>query len=327
MSRKTRERRERRFAEQQQQRQGDGADADVMERDEDSGEEALDETNVIVAGENEGGEDPYEVLQRQYDAAQRGREDAERRYRESESRRHELEGQAQHHAESELVSHKAVIDQAMATARAEAETAERLLADAMQTGDSTAAAKAQRELARVEARLARLEEGREVIEQRIKEKPQPQQRSPQNDDPERQIAAYTPRTQTWLRQHRDDIFGSQARQQLAVAAHIRAVNQHGLLPDTDEYFEFIDQEMGYSAMDDAPAPKPRQQPTYSAPPSRSGTPGGKPANGQIYLTPDEKDFVRASGNPNRTYQENLRAYALNKQKITERKAGKLEFRN
>lgn len=101
---------------------------------------------------------------------------------------------------------------------------------------------------------------------------QPRSAAPQapTDPFERALANRTPRTQQFLRAHRDLVRSDGSLKKAAVEAHERALDE-GLRVDTDDYFRFIEQNLG----DDreravkGTSARPKGPPTVAASVSRS----------------------------------------------------------
>ena len=266
-------------------------------------------------------DDPYEILQREYEAIKSARErekaDFEAQLAAQSRRASDLEGQVSQASAKEQQSQEAVLYHALAAARAEADQAAYAYSQARQSGDYASEVAAQRAMARAEAQILRLEDGQAAFEAR-KSEPAPARTQAPADPIEDHLKSYTPRTQSWLREHKSDIFGSKQRGNLAYAGHILA-EENGLRPDTDEYFDFLDDHMGYSA----PYQVPQQTSTpriprvaVSAPVSRSSSTSPSPA--RIKLTPAEAAFADSQGIPRERY-------AINKAKIAAGQAGKMRF--
>ena len=198
-------------------------------------------------------------------------------------------------------------------------------AKASADADYAKAAQIQLEMAKVGARIERLEDGKRVLDdQRSREpaRPAPQQATapdqidwnrPWNSaETETVLRGYTPKTAAWIRQH-DKFATSTSFRNQVVAAHQMAVAKE-IKPDTDDYFRFVEQQVGISEPDPAPAtvqpaPAPkapvaatvtaRKSPVPAATPSRTtpnaspGTPGGTP----ITLTAEERKLARQMFTP------------------------------
>ena len=251
----------------------------------------------------------------------------EERLRAQETRTQELEGQVADRDTQALHSHKAIIEHAIAAENATAENAERLYAEAMAAQDFAAAAKAQRALAAAEAKIYRYQESHEAILEKIetakstppvrKEAPAPKaepaapgyQQPHQSVDPfEAEISRFPARDQQWLRAHKDDLANNPARQRLAGAGHTLATDKHGLAPQSDEYYAFMDEHMGYAqpkAADPeptpAPKPAPKKAPIPGAPVSRSAN--GVGGSAPQHITPEIRELARDLGMTPAKYME------------------------
>lgn len=127
---------------------------------------------------------------------------------------------------------------------------------------------------------------------------QPRLSSTDTDRADRFIETLTPRSQEWVRKHKEDIFSGERRQSKAQAAHFDAV-ANGYEADTAPYFEHLDKYMGYGAQA-APVRKDPEPVTEtavqrerergavaSAPPARiNPTPQ---RNNQVRLTKEQRE--------------------------------------
>jgi len=248
-------------------------------------------------------EDPIEVLQRSVDAANKAKDEAEtkaadeaRRRQDAEARRYELENR---HVSTDLENRKALLERDYLAVAADADNAERAYADAMTAGDYAAAAKAQRAMASAEAKITRLQADYFVNEEQIKNPPR-REAPPVQDGFEERVQTLHPKIQSWAREHKDDLM---ARSQLAYSADQLAVNR-GLAIGSDEYLDFMDEQMGYTY--EEPEPKKvvtRRAPPVSAPVSRASNSGDV---NKVYLTSFDKDMAKSLGMSNAEYAKYVR---------------------
>lgn len=275
------------------------------------------ETGVPAAVSPAEDDEATKALREQLDAARKtaeaerkGRADAERAKKEEEERRAQIEEQYKVERQGSVLS-------SLEAATAERDHAKAAYKAALASGDYERATEAQEKLSsaiwkihNLEARKGNIEQpGRETAEGRVKA-PEPQPKAA--DDPvETYLAQFTPRTQSYLRQ-RLEIVTNNKMNKKAAYLHDEAVEK-GLKPDTDEYFEFMDNELGYGA----PAPKaktaeaaaaPAKRPSGSiaaAPPSRSTiTPVG-PGKVRVTLTEGQKRAARIAGVSEEDYAKQL----------------------
>ena len=183
-------------------------------------------------------------LKAQFEELQRAKADSDRRAQEASRQagmaRAEAEAARGQVADREADS----IASGLSAAEAEAEAAQQAYAAAMEAGNFTDAAKAQRRMARAEAESVRLTEAKASLETRKVTSPEPARQPPpeQTDPVEAFIAQRTEPTQRWLRQHKDWITDPKKNARLT-SAHYSAVAE-GLTADTDEYFEHVETQIG-----------------------------------------------------------------------------------
>jgi hypothetical protein len=90
----------------------------------------------------------------------------------------------------------------------------------------------------------------------------------------------------------------------------------GIKPDTDDYFDFLEDQL-YGTEEDAPPPPPPRQRNlgqrrevederqYAAPPSRTVRGGRNADSEEIDLTPTQKSYARSMGMSNKEYGKYL----------------------
>jgi hypothetical protein len=216
------------------------------------------------------------------------RENAEAERRASQNADLALQGE-RNYREATL----AAVDNAIALARANVAQATAAMSSAAQRGDWDTHAKALAVLTDNNAQINNLESAKRQVESAPEPNPAQYNRpAPQNDNFEQQVANFPPRTQEWLRRHKDDIYLKPDRAGLAEAA-ANTARLKGIPVESDEYFAFIDEQMGYTTVSkqngSAPAPAAqRQAQTPAAPPARStfGSPAGKTR--RVQLTKDQR---------------------------------------
>jgi len=148
----------------------------------------------------------------------------------------------------------------------------------------------------------------------------------QNADPFENFLSqnrFPPKDEAWLRSHREAVTDPK-KYKLLQAAVLRA-NAEDIPAQTDEFYTFIEQELGYSQkaapngdvevdhqpparQPSQPAQQQRRAPTYAAPPSREGS--AMPANGQrktskIRLTPAQREAAKDNGMSDADYARQL----------------------
>jgi hypothetical protein len=225
-------------------------------------------------------------LQRQLEAERAGRAIAEQRAATAQQEAGQFKTQAEQ-------SQYTAISRALDAANGAAETAEGKYAAAMEAGDYKAAAKAQSEMARIAAQQTQLEAGKAQMEA-MRKSPQYQQPQQQRVDPnsfEGRISNATPRTQQWLRAHPEAVTDPEKNAE-ALLAHQRAMKA-GHSPDSDSYFHFVEQVMGYHV---AQQSKPQRQANQSAPVTQqSRQPAGQQTKTTFTMTPKMRELAQLSG--------------------------------
>jgi len=215
-------------------------------------------------------EDAYVALERQFKELQGERNQVAAERDEERRRAAQLE-QNQNTAQlNELKNHQLIIEHAIAATQTELEDAKRAYRDARTLGDVDAELAATEALSDAKDKQRQLVAGHQEVLQRI-QNPQPVQQqkpaAPAGDEVERMIVTNFPhpKDQAWLRAHRDDIFGNDQRRDLAVAVE-RTARLKGIAPNSDEYYAYLDREMGY---EEVPREKPaaKQQAAVAASPA------------------------------------------------------------
>lgn len=179
-------------------------------------------------------------------------------------------------------------------AKSEADLAQKEYEEAFSTGDASKAAQAQRKLARAEARLTTLEDGKSSMELEIdarkNAKPDPVVQQLSADPVDDYIGKFSPRSQNWLRARKDYVTDSKKNLRL-IAAHNEALSEDHVT-DSDSYFDFIERKLG---LKQDPGPVQQQQtrtrtPMPAAPVSHTaaGGNGGGRSNTQVVLTSGEQ---------------------------------------
>jgi hypothetical protein len=194
------------------------------------------------------------------------------------------------------------------------------LRDAMSIGDYDKAAELQEQMTSNITNLRQLERGFEEMRQQPRVQPQAPQ--PQEITVESLIDRVSPRSAEWLQRHREHLPDSRSIRVMA-RAHEDAVD-FGIAPDTDAYFQFVENRLGISGkrnsipevdavMSDASSAKQRRSSPPSAPVSRN--PIDSPQRpGVIRLTPAEVEAAKISGITPLQYHEN-KMKELQKQRL------------
>ncbi|HEY6861683.1 MAG TPA: hypothetical protein VI358_18100 [Pseudolabrys sp.] len=231
------------------------------------------------------------------------------------------EKQARELATETAVSKRNTLDSQLHSVQSElslteekASKAERDLAAAMEIADYTAAAKAQRQLTEATTDIQRLKYGEREIQRRVNaadKVPVQQQVAPGLDETIEGIKqASSPKARTYIERNRASLTSEKHLNRM-IAAHNMAVNSD-IEPDTDEYFSYIDRQMGWGEKEPAAAPVQRQQRTVAAPVSRTtAAANGDLTGNKITLTREQAEFCREMGISPVSYAKNLQKLRAN----------------
>lgn len=276
--------------------------------------EVVDETGSVIAetfsddiivehaeerapeAEHQGGEeaDALSKLKAQYaeretEIQRLKRERAEAESRANANANHAIQGE-RNYREATI----AAVENAIALAKSNINAAQNALTVAASRGDWDTHAKALAALSDNTAQIQTLERAKADVE-RAPEPTAQQYQRPAADDFESQITAFPPKTQAWLREHRDDIYLNPARAGLAESA-ANLAQRKGIVVESPEYFQFIDEQMGYKTVTESKPnggsgvpPVQRQAQTPSAPPARTtfGAPQSKGGR-RVQLSQDQR---------------------------------------
>src|SRR6266853_3461914 len=159
-------------------------------------------------------------------------------------------------ASSETVeTRRAAIETALAASEAQMATLESEYAAACEAGDSKKLSASQRRMSELGGEIAQLRSGKAAIaadtgadrgRRVVQQDEPPARRRPATEEEQfdAAIKAYSPRTQRWLRDHKE-IVTNVTRRNEAMSAHHAALAQR-YEPESDEYFAYLDRKMGFT---------------------------------------------------------------------------------
>jgi hypothetical protein len=233
--------------------------------------------------------DPYAALEAQFKEAAAERDAARAEAAAEKARVSELRSRVADHETSEVHTHKALFEHALVSTQSALDAAKERYREARHAGDIDEELAATEALTDARNELRQLRAGYEQVNEAIKNPPKRSQGEPAGDPIEAYIDANfaEPRDREWIRAHKDDIFGSEQRKQLAVIGD-QAAGLRGFKAGTDEYYAFLDAHMGYETddaevEDDAPVtlvPKPVARPAaHGKSKNAPGAPPGRNARG------------------------------------------------
>ena len=245
-------------------------------------------------------EDGIKELRRRLEAEHQARLEAEHyaKYaREQASKAYEEVGETQFH----------LVSNALDTVKRDAEILRSQLRDAMNIGDHDRAAEIQEAMSTNAIRLNQLETGKRDMETRPRQpafNPPPPPPPQVYQDPLEQIAqAVSPRSASWIRANKENLGNERALREM-FRAHESAVD-HGYAPDSDSYFQFVENRMGISESNQnrqqaSSAPAQRKASPPAAPVSRSGNGTGSRPN-VVRLSSEQQEMAKNLGMTNAEY--------------------------
>lgn len=249
-------------------------------------------------------DDGIKELKARLEQEQIARAEAEKRARELQHQAHKAQNEVQ---DSNLQLIKSAIDSVQRTAQ----MLKHQYASALQSGAFDKAAELQEQISINSAKLLQLDNGRIALENQLANPPPP----PEPADPVEQVAAQlSPRSAAWVRNHPQCITDKRLYQKM-VGAHNIAVAD-GYSPDSDEYFEFIEQQMGFrkpaaattevevdEPLSSASAPMQKRSAPPPAPSSRTASSSNSGRN-VVRLTAEEREFAQMLGMSPEEYGKN-----------------------
>lgn len=275
------------------------------------------EQQPVVVPPNE--KDEIAKLQKQLEAAKRAeataREEAARAQAEAAQRATEA---VRFRSEAERSQYYG-LERAIEGASARMAQLKADLAAAWNAGDVAKAADAQVEIGALSARMSQMEDGREQMKARLQQtaqQPQPQAQPQITDPVERLARGLSPRSASWVRLHPD------AAQDIPKLQAVAQYAQHkmGLEPDSDAFFQYVEEELGYrKSPRQSSQPAAYQRRNGSMPPvQRSQGPVGRPemSASDIQDTPAIEEAAATSGITTKAYKEQY-IKLFNEGKITD----------
>lgn len=182
------------------------------------------------------------------------------------------------------------------SAQSDLTSAKAEMAAAYERADGPAIAEANAKIARASSRIVSFEgavaelEARKTQQPKLQDQPQRQSVDPVtaiNTNPN-----LMPKEREWLIAHQDAYIDPQRNNELSVV--YQQATREGYIRGTPEYFEYLDQRMGYKKPQ---RDEERQTTNMSAPVSRESQSmnNGNRSPNQITLTPEERDMAKSMG--------------------------------
>jgi hypothetical protein len=250
-------------------------------------------------------EDGIEELKAQLEKERNARFDAEKKAREAEFQATKARSEVED-------TNLQLLNGAINDVKRDQASYKAAIRDAMVNGDYDKAAEYQEAMATNAAKIMRLEEGKAAYEAKMKETPEPQR--PASDPVEDFASRLSPRSADWIRRNPDFVTDPRLNRKM-IAAHEMAVAD-GMMADTNEYFDYIEQTLKVSkprpdpvvqqedAMSDASAPTQRRQAPPAAPVSRQGPSTTTTRPNTIRLNSAEREMAQMMGMTEQEYAKN-----------------------
>lgn len=186
----------------------------------------------------------------------------------------------------------------------------RAYAEALQAGDFERAAEINNVISMNNAKLLQLENGRVALEQRSQEARQPKAPPPPSDPVEAVASQLSPRSASWVRAHPECVKNPKTYTKM-IGLHNIAVAD-GLQPDSDEYFDYIETQLGYKQRQRQQDVEQDEDPQAQAakPMARRAPPPAPPSRGsgntnRITLSAAQREAAAISGLTDEEYARNL----------------------
>lgn len=217
---------------------------------------------AVPDGEKQLNDVGFGDLKAQLDKVTRQNQDNERRVADAEAQaRRNLDdaeaarGAAAAASKETVETRRTAIETALVASEAQMGTLESDYAAAFEAGDSRKMAATQRRMSELGGEIAQLksgkaaitadtgaDRGRRVVQQ---DEPAPRRRpATEQEQFDDAIKGYSPRTQRWLRDHKE-VVTNVTRRNEAMSAHHAALAQR-YEPESDEYFAYLDRRMGFT---------------------------------------------------------------------------------
>ena len=249
-------------------------------------------------------EEGIQELKSRLEKEQVARAEAEKRAREMQMQAHKAQSDVQD-------SNMQLILSAMDSLNKHAHSLRQAYSQAMHAGAFDKAAEIQEQMGMNSAKLLQLENGRVALEAQLRNPAPP----PVPDDPvEKAASQLSPRSAAWVRSHPQCINDPRLFQKM-VGAHNIAVAD-GYILDSDEYFDFIETQMGMkkpvSRVQDeeideplsaAAAPSQKRSAPPAAPSSRAASSSSNGRN-VVRLTAEEREVAQIMGMSPEDYAKN-----------------------
>lgn len=195
-----------------------------------------------------------------------------------------------------------LVNTELANDKSRQESIKRELKIARETGNTDLESDLIVENARIGVKLQTNEQKKQDIEYRARqEQSRPEERKASSDPFETALQGVSAKSQAWLRSHPECVTDDVMNAKVLLAD--KEARRKGFAADTPEYFQYIEESMGYRKpqRDDAEeddrdsrrSDKSERSPSYSAPPSRDSSPGSSLKPTQKRLSREQVEMAQA----------------------------------
>lgn len=263
-------------------------------------------TEKVAVPEREEGEDPAVKALKDQMEAMRAANDAEltrerEARRKAEDARVEAERQAKAAKTQTADAETSAVESGLAAAQRERDAAKVAIKMAFDSGDADKLAEAQERLGLATADIREFERSASVLQERKTQAEREQQEQPRTQAAPDVLAAIDgnsnlmPVEKTWLKDHQDAVIDPKRNNELGVA-YDRATRA-GHVRGTPQYFQFIEEFMGYSKPAKTTDNEEEETAIVAAPVSRDtrSSVTGQPSNSRIHLSPEQREMARSMG--------------------------------
>lgn len=253
-------------------------------------------------------EDGTDQLRQQLEASQKAAAEANRRAQEATRQVQDKDRELVEARTRTLDTEEQAVSSGLAGAQAELDAASQAFEAAFESGNAKEAAKAQARIGRASSDIREYEKAAAALadrKEREKARPEQRQEAPRFNSVDEAIDAapnLMDAERQWLKQHQE-VWVDQRRNAELGVAYDRAVNKERLMRGTPEYFQYLEEFLGYSK-------KPQTEERSSivaAPVSRDNRTisGQQTNNNQIMLSPEQRAMAQSMGISEKSYAQNV----------------------
>ncbi|HVT27673.1 MAG TPA: hypothetical protein VHE81_06605 [Lacipirellulaceae bacterium] len=246
-------------------------------------------------------DDAIVALQKQLDALKEENARTKAAYQLKAREADEALSTASQAASHAMQSQYDLVNTDIANAKSRSDAIKRELKIARELGDTDRESDLQIENARIGVTLENSERKKREIELRAQQEKQRREAPKAPADPfEASIQGLSPKSQQWLRSHPECVTDDLLNAKVLLAD--KEAKRKGFAADTPEYFQYIEEKMGYRTPDDDEGEVETRKPerserraSFSAPPSRDTVPGSSLKPAQRRLSREQVETAEALG--------------------------------